>query len=230
VYETGVQQALFGRASLNVSFYHKNSRDQQDNNNFFDTGIIFPVTLARIRVNGVEGRLILPSVRGVTATLSATHARAVSTPPFTGGLFVGQDAVALLSAGPFVIDHDQKLSVQTNVHYAINRSWWTSASVRHDSGLVANPSTAEAVAANPDYADLLPYVKLDGNPARVRPRTIADMAFGYQRWRGERRAWEIVVQCSNLFDATALYNFQSVFVGTRLLGPRSASAKLRLFW
>ena len=230
VYEMGLQQGLFRKAGLNVSFYHKNSRDQQDNNNFFDTGIIFPVTLARIRVNGVEGRLLLPSVRGVTATLSATHSRAVSTPPFTGGLFVGQDAVALLNAGPFVIDHDQKLSVQTNVHYTMNRNWWTSVSIRHDSGLVANPSTPEAVAANPDYADLLPYVKLDGNPARVRPRTVADVAFGYQRWRGDRRAWEFVVQCSNLSDATALYNFQSVFVGTRLVGPRSASAKFRLFW
>ena len=62
VYEAGIQQSLFGKASLNASVYHKDSRDQQDNNNFFDTGIIFPVTLARIRVNGAEGRITLPTI------------------------------------------------------------------------------------------------------------------------------------------------------------------------
>jgi hypothetical protein len=230
VYELGAQQALFGRATLNASYYHKNSRDQQDNNNFFDTGIIFPVTLARIRVNGAEARLALPEIRGITATVSATHAHAVTTPPFTGGIFLGQDAVNLLSAGPFVIDHDQKLSVQTTARYSITRSWWTSASVRYDSGLVANPSDPAKVAADPDYRDLLPYVDLLGNPPRVNPRTITDVAVGYQHWKGERRAWDIQMQINNLFNVTALYNFQSVFVGTRLVAPRAASVKLRLFW
>ena len=111
VYEAGLQQALFGRASLNLSLYHKDSLDQQDNNNFFNTGVIFPITLAKIRVNGAEARLVLPTVRGFSASLSATHARAISTPPTTGGLFLGQDVLNALNSGPFVIDHDQKLSV-----------------------------------------------------------------------------------------------------------------------
>jgi len=34
------------------------------------------------------------------------------------------------------------------------------------------------------------------------------------------------VQITNLFDRTALYNFQSVFVGTRLLQPRTLSLRL----
>ena len=41
-------------------------------NNFFDTGIIFPVTLARIRVNGAEGRVKLPAIKGFTGAISAT--------------------------------------------------------------------------------------------------------------------------------------------------------------
>jgi hypothetical protein len=230
VYEAGIQQVLFGKASLNASFYHKDSRDQQDNNNFFDTGIIFPVTLARIRVNGAEGRITLPSIHGVSATLSATHSRAVTTPPFTGGLFLGQDAIDLLSAGPFVIDHDQKLSLQTTLHYAMNRAWWASTFVRYDSGLVANPSDPIKVAADPDYRDLLPYVDLAASPARVRPRTIADVALGYQRFHGDRKLWDAQIQVGNLFNVTALYNFQSVFVGTRLAAQRNVGLKLRFYW
>ena len=230
VYETGLQQTLVGKASLNVSYYHKNSRDQQDNNNFFDTGIIFPVTLARIRVNGVEGRLLLPEFHGVTATLSATHARAISTPPFTGGLYLGQDAISLLTSRPFVIDHDQKLGVNTNVHYNLNRNWWSSVTVRYDSGLVANPSDPARVAADPDYRDLLPLVNLTANPARVRPRTITDVTLGYQHYKADRRVWSVELQVSNLFNRTALYNFQSVFVGTRVVTPRSAAIQIRKYW
>lgn len=227
VYELGVQQGLFGRASLNASFYHKNSTDQQDNNNFFNTGIIFPVTLARIRVNGAEARLNLPEWRGFSGTLSATHARAVTTPPFTGGLYLGQEAIQLLSAGPFLIDHDQKLSLQASTQYEINRAWFVSSSVRYDSGLVSNPSDPAEVAADPDHFDLLPYVDLAAATPRVRPRTIADFALGYQHFRGERRQWDLQLQLNNAFDSTALYNFQSVFVGTRLVAPRAASLRLR---
>ena len=188
------------------------------------------MTLARIQVNGAEARLVLPEIHGVTATVSATHARAVSTPPFTGGLYLGQDAVDLLSAGPFLIDHDQKLSLQATAQYTLNRSWWTSTSLRYDSGLVANPSDPAVVARDPDYADQLPYVDLVHSPARVRPRTVTDIAFAYQRWRGERRLWDAQVQLNNAFGTRALYNFQSVFVGTRLVAPRSVAVKLRLYW
>jgi hypothetical protein len=102
--------------------------------------------------------------------------------------------------------------------------------VRYDSGLVANPSNAQVVAADPDYRDLLPYVDLASSPARVTPRTITDVAAGYQFVIQDRRRWDVQVQISNLFNVTALYNFQSVFVGTRLVTPRSAGLKLRFYW
>ena len=60
VYEVGLQQAIGNRASLNAMVYHKDSRDLQDNDNFLNTGIIFPTSLAESRVNGVELRLTVP--------------------------------------------------------------------------------------------------------------------------------------------------------------------------
>jgi hypothetical protein len=230
VYEAGVQQALGGHASLDLSYYHRDKNDIQDNDNFFNTGIIFPTTLSKARVNGAEARLNLVSVRGFSGSLSLTHFHAVVTPPFTGGLFLGNTAVDALSAGPFVIDHDQKLGAQATLHYAFRRGLWVSSTVRYDSGLVSNPSDPAAVAADPDYADLLPYVDLLADPPRVRPRTIADLAVGYEHRRGDRTAWELRFQVSNLTDRTALYNFQSIFVGTRLVAPRTAGVRWRVFW
>ncbi|MGE3511515.1 MAG: carboxypeptidase regulatory-like domain-containing protein, partial [Vicinamibacterales bacterium] len=111
VFEVGAQLAAGGLLTFDGSVYRKRSRDQQDNNNFFDTGIIFPTTLRRIDVTGAEFRVTAMPRGGLSGSMSATTGRAISSPPFSGGLFLGQDAVDLLSAGPFLIDHDQRLSL-----------------------------------------------------------------------------------------------------------------------
>jgi hypothetical protein len=202
----------------------------QDNDNFLNTGIIFPTSLARSRVNGSEGRFHFLPAGGLSGSLSFTHYRVIVTPPFTGGLFLGSAAIDSLSAGPFISDHDQVLGVNALVNYSWKDRWWTTFNIRYDSGLVSNPSDPNQVVTDPDYADLLPYVDLAGDPTRVRPRTIADFSAGYSHYRDDRKRWEISVAVTNLGDTVALYNFQSVFVGTRLVQPRTAGVKFRVFW
>ena len=230
MYEAGFQRAIRGVGSVDFSVYRKDSVDQQDNNNFFDTGIIFPTTLAAIRVEGAEMRVTITPHRGLSGTLSATTGRAISTPPFTGGLFIGQDAVELLSAGPFRIDHDQALSLHGVAHYDAPNGLWLGVSTRYDSGLVSNPSSPEEVAADPDFSDLLPYVNLNADVPRVRPRTIVDVNAGYDIRTGGRRQWTVQLQITNLTDRIALYNFQSVFVGTRLVQPRTFAVRLKRYF
>jgi hypothetical protein len=229
-YEVGLQQAISKTASLTLAYFHKNSQDQQDNDNFLNTGIIFPITLRSIRVNGAEARLNIPNWRRFSGTLSATHYRAISNPPFSGGLFLGSSAIDALTAGPFVIDHDQTLGLQGNLQYNWKKGWWASTAIRYDSGLVSNRSDPAEVAADPDYADLLPYVNLRGNPPRVNPRTVTDFALGYEHTRDGRKRWDASLQVSNAFDVTALYNFQSIFVGTRVVQPRTFGGRLRWFF
>jgi len=227
VYEVGAQVSIGGLVTIDGSLYRKDSRDQQDNNNFFDTGIIFPTTLRAIRVTGAEARVSVLPRHGLSGSLSATTGRAISSPPFTGGLFLGQDAVDLLSAGPFAIDHDQRLGIHGLLSFDPEGPWWVGTSVRYDSGLVSNPSDPVEVAADPDFSDLLPYVNLGSAPPRVRPRTVVDFAAGFDGIdvRG-RRTWSGQVQVTNATNTIALYNFQSVFVGTRLVQPRTISMRV----
>lgn len=226
VFEGGLQLSVRNAITIDTAIYRKVSRDQQDNNNFFDTGIIFPTSLNRIEVTGAEARVTVLPRKGLSGSFSATTGKAISTPPFTGGLFLGQDAVDLLSSGPFAIDHDQRLSMQGLITVDPDGPWWASSSVRYDSGLVCNPSDPRVVANDPDYFDLLPYVDLSSATPRVRPRTIIDVAAGadFKDARG-RRTWSAQLQVTNLANRTALYNFQSVFVGTRLVAPRSLSIR-----
>ena len=89
--------------------------------------------------------------------------------------------------------------------------WANSLTLRYDTGLVANPSDPVEVARDADYSDLLPYVILTSAPPRVKPRTVLDMALGYEHKRGERRVWEVSVEVANLTNQRALYNFQSMW-------------------
>ena len=230
VFEVGLQQGLGSRMSLMATYYHKRSEDQQDNNNFLNTGIIFPITLKSIRVNGVEGRLNLTATRGFSGSLSVTHSRSISTPPFSGGLYIGNDTIDLLSQGPFAIDHDQPLSLHGVLTWTSRRGIFSTLSTRYDSGLVSNPSDPVQVAADPDFADLLPYVRLSQATPRVAPRTITDIVVGYEHFLNERKLWELSAQVSNLTDATALFNFQSAFVGTRVVQPRTVGLRFRIFF
>ena len=102
--------------------------------------------------------------------------------------------------------------------------------MRHDSGLVSNPSDPVEVAADPDFADQLPFVNLASDPPRVEPRTIIDFSVGYEHLKDDERRWELVFQMSNLTNRTALFNFQSVFVGTRVVQPRTAGVRWRWYW
>lgn len=230
LYEVGIQQALGRRWSLNASFYHKDGRDQADVNSFFNTPIIFPMQLLAIRVNSVESRLVLTEWHGLSGSLAVTHARAISTPPFTGGLYIGNGNVAMLNQRPFVIDHDQVISLQNVVSYNHRRGFYGTISTRFDSGLVTGNSDPAIVAADPDYYDLLPYVNLLSDPPRTRPRAILDVVAGYTHTVRDRKRWDVNVQVSNITNKTALYNFQSAFVGTRVVQPRTIGARLRFYF
>ena len=97
-------------------------------------------------------------------------------------------------------------------------------------GLVSNPSDPAEVAADPDFFDQLPYVDLNREVPRVRPRTIIDAAFGYEHRSNDLRVWEIVAQISNLTNKTALYNLDFSFclvVGRHLRQPMASRCRGR---
>jgi outer membrane receptor protein involved in Fe transport len=57
-----------------------------------------------------------------------------------------------------------------------------------------------------------------------------DASVGYDGRRDGTRTWSARLQVNNLTNRTALYNFQSVFVGTRVVQPRTVSAEVRYYW
>lgn len=219
----GVEQQIgqVGRASL--EYWEKKSDNAADNEQFFNTGIQFPIAAAHGIFHGVNFRLDLVPVKGFSAYLSLGKTRALFVTPTVGGLALDTpDAPGVR----FLIDHDQKLAAQLGLRYEGN-GWYAQSLARYDSGLVAkDPAQA---AGNPDLEFGIPFVRFDGGDGvwRVRPRTTWDFSFGETFKFSDKRSIQAGVDLLNAFDEKGLYNFLSTFGGTHVIPPRTLALHLK---
>ncbi|HKP11759.1 MAG TPA: TonB-dependent receptor, partial [Blastocatellia bacterium] len=109
VFEVGVQQQITHYARLSVSAYNKQVRNFSDKDQFFDTGIIFPISIFAGRVNGVEARIDTAQWRGLSGFVSYANSRSFGITPINGGLFLGEAIDTLSNPGlRFPNDHDER--------------------------------------------------------------------------------------------------------------------------
>lgn len=115
VFEIGAQQQLSRFLRLNLTVYQKRIEHFSDKDQFFDTGIIFPITISSGRVTGEELRLETSEIYGVRGFLSYANARADGVTPINGGLFLGESVNTLNEPGLiFANDHDESGVISLN--------------------------------------------------------------------------------------------------------------------
>ena len=229
-YMVGLQQAVGSKLRVDVDFWWRRSKNPADQDQFENTGIVFPITFTEGRHNGWDVRLDLAETHGVRGFVSVGHTRALYVPPPVGGLFLDVGAIDAITGGPFLIDHDQKLQAQGQLLWDIGQSGlWLGANVRYDSGLVTAASPDE-LAADPDNAFAAPYVVIhtggDLDPNRIKARTIANFSLGLDLHR-HHVPISIQADLLNAFDTAGVYNILSVFGGTHVIPPRTLSVRLR---
>ncbi len=229
-FEVGVRHS-FGRAvRLDAAYYAKRIKNLHDNDQFLNTTIIFPIALARGRVDGCDLSLEAPLGSNLRALLSLGTVRARVRPPFAGGLFLSGATPEDFGDREFTIDHDQKLNLQTAIQYVNERrGLFAQFIVRHDSGLVTGVTAADlpALLVDPDTAAGVPLLDFTEEPVRVRARTTFDLSIGYDLARSSSRRLRLQFDALNLTNRIGLYNFLSVFGGTNYAPPRSFSAQLK---
>jgi hypothetical protein len=148
--------------------------------------------------------------------------------PTVGGLDAASTAT---DTSPYLIDHDQKLTLQLGMRYE-HDGFYGQVIGRYDSGLEAGDPTNPAIAGNPDYAFGIPYVRsqqdsLVGLNYRIKPRTVWNLSLGQDFKVAERKTVRLSVDLLNLFDEKGLYNFLSVFGGTHVIPPRTLAARIK---
>jgi hypothetical protein len=228
--DIGVQQAIGPWLRLDADYWRRRSRFTGDQDQFENTGIVFPLAFTTGRLNGWNVRLDLARIAGLRGFLSVGHVRAIYVPPLSGGLFLDQGALDSLTGGPFLIDHDQKLQSQGALLYDIGQiGVWVGANVRYDSGLVTDADPASLL-EDPDNAFAAPYVvehsgtELD--PNRIKSRTILDFSIGADL-QGHHLPFSVQADLLNATNKKGLYNIQSVFGGTHVTPPRMLAVRVK---
>lgn len=222
-YSYGIEQQVGKKVRLMLEYWEKQSRNAADNEQFVNTGILFPIAAARGLFRGLNFRAELLPVRGFSGVLSLGKTRAIFQAPTVGGLQL--EPTERRPGDRFLIDHDQKLSAQLGLKYEAN-GFFTQVSGRYDSGLVAgNPAGAGADA---DLAFGLGYVRQDGEGTwRVKPRTTWDFSVGQEFTLQRGRSCLVSLDLLNAFDDKSLYNFRSVFGGTHVAPPRTLAGRIK---
>ena len=230
-FEAGAQQLLSQLFRLNLTVYQKRIKNFSDKDQFFETGVIFPIAISSGRVTGEEIRLESTDIHGFHTFVSYANARAFGITPITGGLFLGEDPQDLFLQGfKFANDHDQRNEAQFQVSYNHRRSGlYASFNGRYDSGVPVDvePGTTLANFVSQGFDPRL-YNEIDFQRGRVRPRTILDFSVGADLMQKERVSMNIQFDVQNLTNELFLYNFESVFSGTHVGYPRLVSGRLSL--
>lgn len=230
-FEAGAQQLLSNYLRVSLTVYQKRIQNFSDKDQFFETGVIFPIAISSGRVTGEELRIESTDIRGFHGSFSLANARAFGVTPINGGLFLGEDTTSLEVAGlVFPNDHDQRNEAQLQLSYNHKPSGiYASFGGRYDSGVPTDvqPGTTLAQFVAEGFDPRL-YNEIDFQRGRVRPRTILDFSVGADLRRSERVSMNVQFDVQNLTNSLFLYNFESVFSGTHVGNPRLFSGRLAL--
>jgi outer membrane receptor protein involved in Fe transport len=230
-FEAGAQQLLSKWFRLNLTVYQKRIKNFSDKDQFFETGIIFPIAISSGRVTGEEVRLESTDIHGFHTFVSYANARAFGVTPIRGGLFLGEDPQDLFLSGlKFANDHDQRNEAQFQISYTHHPSGiYASFNGRYDSGVPVDvePGTTLSEFVAQGFDPRL-FNEIDFQRGRVRPRTILDFSVGADLMQKERVSMNVQFDVQNITNELFLYNFESVFSGTHIGYPRLFSGRLSL--
>src|SRR5437016_4121011 len=99
-WDFGIQQAVGSKLRVDLDYWKRKSKFAGDQDQFENTGVVFPLAFTSGDYNGWNLRLDLAKTAGLRGFLSAGHTRAVYVPPLTGGVFLDQGALDTITGGP----------------------------------------------------------------------------------------------------------------------------------
>ena len=174
-----------------------NIRNVADVDQFLDTTVTFPLSVAKGLAQGVEARIDVPLFRDINGYVSLSRAKILLTAPLTGGLFLG-DVPA--PGEQFYADHDQRWQSQFGASYTHpSRRVYVSMSGRYDSGIPFELPADFNAATFPDQKAL---TLVNSETGRAKARTLVDVMVGSQLYRNGRTNVDAQVGLSNAFNTT----------------------------
>lgn len=134
--------------------------------------------------------------------------------PISGGLFLGDEATALLtSTDRFPVSQDQRHTVRGRVSYQVTPAAWVACAASYGSGLPVEfaGDRAQAVA---QYGTRI-IDRVDFGAGRVRSSFSLDASAGLVLAKTNTRDLRLQLDVRNLTDRLNVINFAGLFSGTR---------------
>jgi hypothetical protein len=227
-YEVGLTKAFLGKLRMDANVFRRNFRQYSDDDALLDTGVSFPIAFAKARILGEEIRIEVPQWGRFSGYLSYANQSGIGQGPITGGLFLGSDAAnALMDTSKFAVTQDQRNSLHARVRFQAPRRIWLAMGAQYGSGLpadIGNANVSDLLAAfGPQILDRVSLAR-----GRVKPNSSLDAAAGAEIYHRESRSASLQIQVANLANRLNVINFASLFSGTAIGEPRSATASLRI--
>jgi hypothetical protein len=226
-YQVGFSKSVSGKARIDATWFRRNIRDFADDDVFLNTGVSFPISFASAVIRGVEAKLEIPRWGPVSGFLSYSHLLGIGRLPITGGLFLEEDAAALLrSTDRFPISQDQRNTVRARLRSQLSPSTWIAAGGSYGSGLPIEREGGEED-INGGFSERI-LSRVNFERGRVRPNFSLDASLGQVLWSGEHESFRLQADFFNLTGRLNVINFTGLFSGTALSVPRSFSLRLQL--
>jgi hypothetical protein len=171
--------------------------------------------------------IAVPQWGPFSAWLNYSYMVAEARLPVVGGLFLGDDASALLNSTQRIwVSQNQRHAAHAQVPYQPTQRYWVGLGASYGSGLPVELNGEDAASRVSEFGQgVLNRVNLAAG--RVRPSFSLDASAGTQIWKKESRSIQIQGDIRNLTGRLNVINFASVFSGTALAPPRSGSLRLR---
>ena len=229
-YEGGLTQAFKNRVSLDVNLYRRDVRNYADDDQLLNTGVSYPIAFDRSVIYGAEGKLTLVRLGKLSGYASYSYMVGNAWYPVTGGLFLGDDAVAALSqtSGHFPDSQDQRNTLRTRFEYRVAPRMRLAAGATYGSGLPFAYEGDEATALEeygPQVIDRINFAR-----GRILPALAVNASAGADVYKSERVTTRLQADGDNLNGRLNLIDFGGLFSGNAIAPGRSFGVRLSTSW
>jgi hypothetical protein len=225
-YEGGLTESVKNHVSVDVTFYRRDVRNYADDDQLLNTGVSYPIAFDKAVIYGAEGKLTLLRIGKLSGYASYSYMVGNAWFPVTGGLFLGDDAVAALSqtSGHFPDSQDQRNTFRTRFRYQIAPRFWFAAGANYGSGLPFDYTGDEPTA----LAEYGPAVisRINFDRGRILPLMAANASFGADILKRDRTSVRFQADGDNLNGRLNIIDFGGLFSGNAIAPGRSFALRL----
>jgi len=225
-YEGGLSEAVKKRMSVDVNLYRRDVRNYADDDQLLNTGVSYPIAFDKSVIYGAEAKLTLVRLGQLSGFASYSYMVGNAWFPVTGGLFLGDDAIAALhrTTGHFPDSQDQRNTLRTRFQYQAASRIWLAGGATYGSGLPFAFEGDQATALA-EYGPVM-IGRINFARGRVLPLLAVNASLGADIYRGDRVTTRFQADADNLNNRLNVIDFGGLFSGNAIAPRRSVSLRL----